>query len=144
MMDQSSTPPLVRVLGYIAAVLFGVVIVLQLLLAAGVLPVSMAWGGRQSELTPALRWSSIGAAVLLGAFAFVIARRSNILWESPPSLLIKVLSWMITLYMGLNTLGNFSSPSPGEKMLFGPINLVLLVACLGVSIIKPTGQSGEG
>ena len=143
-MGAFSNNSLERILGYIAVVLFGVVMVLQLLLAAGILPVSMAWGGRQTELTPALRWSSIGAAVLLGAFAFVIARRSNILWESPPSLMIKVLSWMITLYIGLNTLGNFSSPSTGERMLFGPITLVLLVACLGVSILKPTGLSGEG
>jgi len=122
--------------GIIAVVLFGVVIVLQLLLAAGILPVSMSWGGRQTTLTTGLRFASLGAAVILVCFAYVISHRAGLVGEVPPSTLIKVISWLVTAYLAFNTLGNFTSPSAGEKWLFGPITLVLLICCFVVSISK--------
>ncbi|NQS90946.1 MAG: hypothetical protein HQ574_00935 [Chloroflexi bacterium] len=141
MMDQSSDPSLVSVLGYIAVALLGLVMILQLLLAVGILPTSMAWGGRQTDLTPALQWSSLGAVIILGAFSFVIARRSGILWERAPSLLIKILSWLVTGYMGLNSILNFISPSMGERWFFGPITMILFVLCLMISLSRSVTQS---
>jgi hypothetical protein len=43
---------LVRFSANTATVLFAVIIVLQLLLAAGILPVTMAWGGTQTVTLP--------------------------------------------------------------------------------------------
>jgi len=51
-----------RTTGNIATLVFIVVIVLQFLLALGILPVTMAWGGSQSVLTPALRLAHVLAA----------------------------------------------------------------------------------
>jgi len=102
--------------GNLATVLFVVIIVLQLLLAAGILPISMAWGGQQPVLTTGLRFASLAA---------------------PIPTFIKILSWLITAFLVLNTLGNFVSQSTGEKILFGPISLLLAVACFVVSISKP-------
>jgi hypothetical protein len=129
-------------MGNLATVLFAVVIVLQLLLAAGILPITMAWGGGQSELTPGLRLASLGAVVILAGFAYVIRRRAGLLREgSPaagqPSALIKVLSWVVvTAFLVLNTLGNLASPSMAETLVFGAITIVLVVACAIVSLSK--------
>jgi hypothetical protein len=49
----------VRITANISTVLFGVTIIIQLLLAAGVLPITMAWGGRQEVLTPGLRIAGV-------------------------------------------------------------------------------------
>lgn len=135
-MIEESKSNLIKYLGYLTLVLLGLVMVLQLLLAAGVLPVSMAWGGRETELTPALRGSSLIAVLILGAFAYVIARRTDILGTTPPSLMIKIMSWLISGYLGLNMLGNFNSLSAGERWLFGPITLVLFISCLIISASK--------
>jgi hypothetical protein len=54
-MSITQSASIVRVSANIATLLFGIVILIQLLLAAGVLPVTMAWGGRQEVLTPGLR-----------------------------------------------------------------------------------------
>ena len=121
-------------LAYGAAVLFGVSIILQLLLAAGVLPVTMAWGGRQSTLTTPLRLASLAAAVVLGFFAYVILRRAGMVGNDTLPTIIKVLSWVITAYMALNTAGNIASKSKGEKLLFAPITLLLTVFCFVISI----------
>ncbi len=113
-MSTLSKPSLNKIVGIMAVVLFGIVIILQLMLAAVILPVSMAWGGRQTVLTTGLRFASLGAAVVLACFAFVISRRAGLEGEMPPSTLIKVISWLIIAYLALNTLGNFTSLGAGE------------------------------
>jgi len=66
----------VRVAANVATVLFVVTIILQLLLAAGILPITMAWGGRQSVLTTTLGLASLAAVAILVFFAYMIRRRA--------------------------------------------------------------------
>lgn len=120
----------------VATVLFAIVIILQLLLAAGILPVTMAWGGTQTELTPALRLASVAAAFILALFAYVIRRRAGLIGDAPPSRAIKIMSWVITAFMVLNTLGNLTSQSTAEKLVFAPLTLLLAISCFVVSISK--------
>jgi hypothetical protein len=137
-MSLLSNTKLIHTAANIATFLFVVVIVLQILLAAGILPISMAWGGRQSQLTISLRIASIIAAVLLGAFIYVIRYRAGLVGKVPIPVLIKVISWIITALMAFNTLGNITSLSTNEKLLFGPVTFILTVACLLVSASSPT------
>lgn len=125
-----------RAAGNLATVLFAAIIILQLLLAMGILPITMAWGGRQSALTPGLRVASLVAVAILAFFAYVIRRRAGLIGKTPPSRMIKILSWIITAFMVLNTLGNSTSQSSGEKILFTPITFLLIVCCFVVSISK--------
>lgn len=120
----------------IATFLFAIVLILQLLLAIGVLPITMAWGGTQSELTPALRLSSVAAAVIMGLFAYVIRRRAGLIGDTPPTTAIKIFSWIITVFLVLNTLGNLVSQSTTEKVVFGPITIALAICCFIVSLSK--------
>ena len=125
-----------KIAGNLATVLFVLAIVLQLLLAAGILPVSMAWGGQQEVLTIGLRISSVVAAAVLGIFTYIIRRRAGLLKRLPPSNATKVLSWVITGYLFFNTIGNFASVSQAERLLFGPISLFLAISCMLVSVSK--------
>ena len=136
-MSLLSNTKLIRTTANIATFLFVVVIVLQILLAAGILPISMAWGGRQSQLTASLRIASIFAAVLLGAFIYIIRYRAGLVGNGRIPVLIKIISWIITAFMALNTLGNITSLSSNEKLLFGPVTFVLTLACLLVSVSNP-------
>jgi hypothetical protein len=132
-MSIFSRTSIVRIAANVATILFVLTIILQLLLATGILPISMAWGGRQSELTTPLRIASLTAALLLGFFIYVIRRRAGLIGDMPIPMNIRVLSWIITAFMAFNTLGNLASLSTGEKILFGPISFLLAVACLMVS-----------
>jgi hypothetical protein len=133
MMYLLSNTRLIRTTANIATVLFAIVIILQILLAFGILPISMAWGGRESQLTASLRISSLIAAVLLGVFIYVIRHRAGLVGNVRIPIFIKIVSWIITAFMALNTLGNIASTSTAEKLIFGPITLILTVACLLVS-----------
>jgi len=46
------------------------------------------------------------------------------------------LAWVITGFLIFNTLGNFASSSTGEKLVFGSLTSVLVIACLLVSSSK--------
>jgi hypothetical protein len=118
----------------IATILFVVVIIIQLLLAAGVLPISMAWGGRQSVLTPGLRIASVISAVVLGLFAYVIRLRAGMMGAEDISLIIKMFAWIVTAYMAFNTFANLTSQSKTEKMVFTPITFILTVVCFIISV----------
>jgi len=132
MVSQSTA----RIVGNIATVVFVVVIVLQIFLALGILPVTMAWGGSQTLLTPSLRFAHVLAALLLAGFAYLIRRRAGLLARARPSRLIKILAWVVTAFLFFNTLTNFASSSTAEKLVFGSLTLVLAIACFLVSASK--------
>ncbi len=125
-----------RTAATVATVAFAATMLLQLLLALGILPSTMAWGGTQPELTPSLRLTSLVAIVVLGVFAYVIRRRAGLVGLLPVPRWVKVLAWVITAYLALNTLGNLVSPSLAEKAVFGPIALILTLACLVVALAQ--------
>jgi len=117
----------------IATVLFVFFIGFQLLLAVGLLPISMAWGGRQTELTPVLRLASIAAVILLGVFIYIIRYRAGLIGSVPAPTAIRVLAWVVAGYMALNTVGNFASVNSIEKLLFGPMTIIITIACIIVA-----------
>ena len=135
-MNRLFTPTATRTAADIATAGFAITMLLQLLLAAGILPSTMAWGGTQPVLTTALRVTSLVAVVVLGVFAYIIRRRAGLAGRGPVPVWVKVLAWVITLYLAVNTLGNFASPSAVERAVFGPISLILTAACLLVSLSR--------
>jgi hypothetical protein len=136
MLQHFVSPSTARLAGNIATLGFLAFIVIQLLLALGIIPVTMAWGGSQTTLTPSLRLASLLATVILGGFAYVIRRRAGLIAQARPSRPIKVLAWVITGLLILGTLGNLASSSQGERLLFTPLSLLLVLACWLVSASK--------
>jgi hypothetical protein len=126
-----------RIAANAATILFGIVIILQLLIAAGVFPITMAWGGRQHTLTVALRFASLASVVVLTLLAYAIRRRVGLVGGFPIPIAIKVLSWATTAFMALNTVTNLGSASKAEKAIFTPITFLLMLSCFLVSISRP-------
>lgn len=132
-MSYLSRPNFVQTMANVATVLLALFIGMQLLLAAGILPVSIAWGGRQTELTPALRLASIAAAFILAFFIYIIRSRAGLMGSLPVPTWIRVAAWIVTGYMALNTLGNFASVNNVERFVSGPITIAITLACLVVA-----------
>ena len=82
--NQSAKRSAATIAANIATLLFGIVIILQLLLALGILPVTTFWGGTQSELTLGLRLAGVAAAIILALFAYVIRRRAGLIGVPTP------------------------------------------------------------
>ena len=118
----------------LATILFGLFMGAQLLLALGILPITMAWGGRQTELTPGLRVASLAAILVLGVFIYIVRYRAGLVGSVPTPTTIGMLAWVVTGFMALNTLGNFASLSRTERWLFGPVTLMITAASLIVAV----------
>ena len=132
-MKSLRSPETARSAANVASVAFVIVILLQFLLAAGILPVTMAWGGTQTVLTTPLRLASLASVVVLTLFAYVIRRRAGLCGKAPPGKIVKILSIVITVYVFLNTIANFASSSRAETLVFGSLSLILAASCLFVS-----------
>lgn len=126
----------VRAVANIVTVLLALFIVIQLLLAAGILPASIAWGGRQTEVTTGLRITSVVAAIILGGFIYIIRYRAGFMGRTPIPKAIRIASWVVSGFMVLNTVGNLASVNNTEKFLFAPITLVIAIGCFIVSASK--------
>ena len=135
-MPLSSNHRYVKPAANISTVLFGFVIVFQILIVGGIIPISMAWGGQYSVLTNGLKVAGMVTVIILLFFAYVIRKRAGLFGKKPPSVTIKIVSWFITGFMAVNTLGNLASQRLGEKILFTPITIILFAACFMVSISK--------
>jgi hypothetical protein len=116
---------------------------LQLLLAAGVLPVTMAWGGTQDDLTPGLRAAHVLAAAVMLVSSYLIRRRAGLETSGRPSTAIGIAAWTITLLLAINTVANVTSASSAEAIVFGPLSLLLALCCLLVSASEWGSQQVE-
>ncbi len=129
-----SNSSFVQTTANVVTILFALFIILQILIGVGILPVSIVWGGRQTELTPALRIASFVAVAVLALFIYIIRYRAGLVGTLPPPTWVRITAWGVTGYMALYTLGNLASASNVEKLLFSPMTLVLTVASLIVSL----------
>ena len=133
-----------RISAITALIIFVYFILVQLLVIIGAVPVSILWGGSHDELTWQLRLASLFGALILAGFAYVIYKRTEHVLKgdrsydgevrsSTPSNANRILSWMVTAYLALNTVGNFASKTVYERYMSGTLALVLTVACAIIS-----------
>jgi hypothetical protein len=126
----------VQISAIISAVVFLLGAVFQLLLVFGFPLAEYSWGGKhKGVLPPRLRSSSIIAALILLAMAFILLIHTKVL-SLDLNFSTHIVVWVITIFMGLNTLGNLASKSKKEKLFMAPQTGVAFVACLVVSIFS--------
>ena len=106
-----------RISAITALIILAYFILIQLLVIIGVVPVSILWGGSHDSLSWQLRLASLFGAVVLAGFAHIIYKRAEHVLQSEsegevrssPSKTNRILSWAVTAYLALNTVGNFAS-----------------------------------
>mmetsp|Transcript_50897 Transcript_50897/g.75427 ORF Transcript_50897/g.75427 Transcript_50897/m.75427 type:complete len:155 (-) Transcript_50897:408-872(-) len=117
---------------------------IQLGIACGIIPVTIIWGGSFEELSPSLQLASVAAAVLLVFMTFVVNLRCSYatnhdLNTTVPPCWVSLSSWVVTAFMGLNTLGNLASSNPFERYGFGFLTAVLCICSWIVSSSRVQG-----
>lgn len=97
----------------------------QLALALGQPWGFLAYGGRHKTTLPNnLRWASVVAIVVFLVGMYAILGFIEIIpdggWET-------IFLWILTGFLGLNTLGNLASESKHERMIMTPISALLVI-----------------
>jgi len=123
-----------EVAAYAYAVITVGVVAFQLALALGAPWGSYAMGGKfPGRYPPAMRLAAVAQAAILALIAAVVLSRAGLVlpqWSS-------VTSWLIWVVVALGAVGfvlNLITPSAGERRIWAPVTLVLLICSLAVAL----------
>lgn len=120
----------------VAMLILGLMMILQVLLAAGLPLGHFAWRGQYRVLPAALRWASLAAAGVLGLAAWVMLARAGLVAPGAAPALVPVATWVFAGCFGLNTAGNIAARRAPERSVMTPVT-VLLVTCFIAVALSP-------
>ncbi|MGM7685102.1 hypothetical protein ACSVDA_23635 [Cytobacillus sp. Hm23] len=121
------------ILSIIVTIMFAFIAVFQVLLALGVPLGEFAMGGFYKVLPKKLRIISFINAIILLFMGVVFLQHTNFLniFNFLPT---NILVWVITVYLGLNTIKNLISKSKKERYVMTPLSSIAFILCLMVSL----------
>lgn len=126
--------PIKRTAAWIFVLITLGVIAFQLALAAGAPWGEYAMGGAYpGQFPPALRVGAVVQALLLAGLAAIIAARGGLISTNRPRL-IQILAWVVVAFSALSFALNSITPSAGERAIWAPLTLVMLVCSLIVAL----------
>jgi hypothetical protein len=115
------------------------VVAFQLALAAGVPWGAYAMGGAYPGQFPLeLRIAALGQAALLLGMATVVLVRAGLI-GARRWLAARWLIWLVVAFAAVSLVLNLITPSAGERMIWAPVALLLLVSSIVVAITRPAG-----
>jgi hypothetical protein len=120
----------------VATIVLGLLMILQVLLAAGFPLGQCAWRGQYRVLPPALRRASLAAAGVPGLAAWVVLARAGLVAPGAAPAIVPVATRVFAGFFGLNTVGNIASRSAPERWVMTPVT-VLLVRCFIAVAVSP-------
>jgi hypothetical protein len=122
-----------RIAGIVYAVATAIVVAFQIALALGAPWGAYAMGGAYpGQFPPELRIAALVQAGILLGFAGIVLSRAGIAlkgWERVARWMI----WVVVAFAAVSLVLNLITPSAGERMLWAPVALVLLVCSLLVA-----------
>ncbi|WP_252504627.1 hypothetical protein [Sporosarcina sp. Marseille-Q4943] len=123
----------VYILSIIVAILFVAIAVFQVLLSLGFSIGEFAMGGSYKVLPKKLRIVSAVNALILLFMGFVFLQHTNVL-QGFNFLSTNIFIWVITIFLGLNTIANLLSRSRKERLVMTPLSGIAFLLCLFISL----------
>lgn len=123
----------------LAAVLFAVVtagaIAFQIALALGAPWGTYAMGGRfPGRYPPAMRIAAVAQAALLSLALLIVLSDAGLVLPSV-SQALPWLIWLVVAFSAVSVALNALTPSAGERRIWVPVAVVMLVSSLSVALI---------
>jgi hypothetical protein len=130
-----------------AAILYtiisAIVVAFQIALALGAPWGSYAMGGAfPGQFPPALRIAALVQAGLLVGFAAIVLARAGLLFPKW-SRMSRFLIWLVVVYEAFGLILNLITPSVGERALWAPTTLLLLVSSTIVALDRSAEKSAR-
>ena len=123
---------MVPVLGF--PTLTAIAALFQLALALGAPWGAYTLGGRfKGKLPPRMRLVAVLQIVLLLVFALIVPARAGLgLGQLYPA--SRVAIWFVAAFFALGSLANLATLSKGERLIWGPANVLMLIASIMVAL----------
>ena len=125
---------IIRGAALLYATLSAGVVAFQIALAVGVPWGAYAMGGAfPGQFPPALRIAALVQAMLLAALAAIVMARAGLIlngWSRRAHWLV----WIVVAFTAVGLVLNVITPSGGERAIWAPVTLLLLVSSMIVAI----------
>ncbi|ADC52334.1 hypothetical protein BpOF4_21694 (plasmid) [Alkalihalophilus pseudofirmus OF4] len=125
---------LIYISSVIVAIFCVFVAVFQVLLSLGYPLGEFAMGGYYKVLPKKLRIVSAVNALILLFMGFIFLQHTKVL-NGLGFLSTNILVWVITIFLGLNTIANLLSRSKKEKLIMSPLSGFIFVLCLFIILL---------
>lgn len=113
--------------------LLSVLLIFHFLVIAGVIPFGIIWGGKLENYSQVLVYESVSIGINL-IMILVVSVNAGFIKFTGKRILVRVSLWVMFFLFLLNTLGNFTSQNQFERVVFGPLTLVISFLCLKLSL----------
>jgi len=110
----------------------GLLLVFHILVLLKILPATILWGGQATSANLAML--EFIALVVTIFFGLVIAAKTGYIKPGKFSGVVNVLTWVIFVFLLLNTLGNLASGVSAENFIFAPVTAALAFCALRLAI----------
>ena len=117
----------------IVAILFVSIALFQVVLSLGYPFGEFAMGGYHKVLPKKLRVVSAVNALILLFMGFVFLQHTNVI-DGLDFLSTNILVWVITIFLGVNTITNLISRSKKERLLMTPLSGITFLLCLFIAL----------
>jgi len=106
----------------------------QLALAFGAPWGEYTLGGRFSGQLPAkLRVAALAQILVMAVFALIVLVRAGLIFSGLYAI-GRVAIWFVVAFFVLGTFANLSTPSKGERLLWGPVNVLMLIMTVMIAV----------
>ncbi|ADC52136.1 hypothetical protein BpOF4_20704 (plasmid) [Alkalihalophilus pseudofirmus OF4] len=123
----------IYILSIVVAIFCVFVAVFQVLLSLGYPLGEFAMGGYYKILPKKLRIVSALNALILLFMGFIFLQHTNVL-NGFGFLSTNILVWVITIFLGLNTIANLTSRSKKERLIMTPLSGFIFILCLIITL----------
>jgi hypothetical protein len=110
--------------------------IFHILVLTKIVPSNIVWGGRSSNSASNIIALELIALLVTLIFILIVALKAGYLKISKLKKVATVGIWIMAGFFLLNMAGNLSSPSLVEKMVFGPLTLIMAVLAFRLALEK--------
>ena len=120
--------------GILFVTLCGIVVLFQAALALGVPWGEYTMGGRfPGKLPLTMRGAALVQIIVVSVFAAIVLSKSGLAFSQFYQI-SNTAAWFVVAFFVLGSILNLATPSKREKMIWGPVNILLLATSIIVAL----------
>ena len=110
--------------------------IFHILVLTGIVPSNIVWGGRSSNSASNIIALELIALLTTLIFILIVALKAGYLKIGKLKKVATIGIWIMGVFFLLNMVGNFNSSSSVEKLVFGPLTIIMALLAFRLALEK--------
>jgi hypothetical protein len=110
--------------------------IFHILVLTGIVPSNIVWGGGSSNSASNIIALELIAFLVTLVFILIVALKAGYLKIGKLKKVATIGIWIMGVFFLLNMVGNFNSSSSVEKLVFGPLTIIMALLAFRLALEK--------